>query len=191
MRRRPGRRRAHRPPGCARTAPATARSRRPSRSGQARCDPLHVGEHLPGLLHRHRNRELVDKLHGPNLKTSPDGAPRGAGIGDHGTAGTTPPAAVTREKRMRQQRAAPPAAASRRPWLAAAGVALIVVALGVTGLARRYVVAESVQFVVFAMVAPALIVLGAPWRLLCLSRPAGTEPGQPGAPPLDRLAAAR
>jgi len=92
---------------------------------------------------------------------------------------------------MRQQRAAPPAAASRRPWLAAAGVALIVVALGVTGLARRYVVAESVQFVVFAMVAPALIVLGAPWRLLCLSRPAGTEPGQPGTAPLDRLAAAR
>jgi cytochrome c oxidase assembly factor CtaG len=92
---------------------------------------------------------------------------------------------------MRQQQAAPPAAASRRPWLAAAGVALIVAALGVTGLARRYVVAESVQFVVFAMVAPALIVLGAPWRLLCLSRPAGTEPGQPGTPPLDRLAAAR
>jgi len=70
-------------------------------------------------------------------------------------------------------------------------VALIVVALGVTGLARRYVVTESAQFLVFAMVAPALIVLGAPWRLLCLSRPAGTEPGQPGTPPLDRLAAAR
>jgi cytochrome c oxidase assembly factor CtaG len=78
-----------------------------------------------------------------------------------------------------------------RPWLAAAGVALIVAALGVTGLARRYVVAESVQFVVFAMAAPALIVLGAPWRLLRLSRPAGPEPGQPGTAPLDRLAAAR
>jgi len=92
---------------------------------------------------------------------------------------------------MRQQQAAPPAAASRRPWLAAAGVALIVAALGVTGLARRYVVAESAQFLVFVMVAPALIVLGAPWRLLRLSRPAGPEPGQPGTAPLDRLAAAR
>src|SRR6516164_1691734 len=80
---------------------------------------------------------------------------------------------------MRQQQAARPAAARGRPWLAAAGAALIVAALAVTGLARRYVVAESAQFVVFAMVAPALIVLGAPWRLLRLSAP------------LDRLAAAR
>jgi len=92
---------------------------------------------------------------------------------------------------MRQQRAAPQAAGSRRPWLAAAGVALIVAALGVTGLARRYVVAESAQFVVFAMAAPALIVLGAPWRLLRLSRPAGPEADQLGTAPLDRLAAAR
>src|SRR5215472_2107765 len=99
--------------------------------------------------------------------------------------------AVAQEKRMRQQRAAPPAAGSRRPWLAAAGVALIVAALGVTGLARRYVVAESVQFVVFAIAAPALIVLGAPWQLLRLSRPTGPAPGQPGTAPLDRLAAAR
>jgi cytochrome c oxidase assembly factor CtaG len=58
-------------------------------------------------------------------------------------------------------------------------VALIVAALGVTGLARRYVVAESAQFVVFAMVAPALLVLAAPWRLLHLYAP------------LERLAAAR
>ena len=80
---------------------------------------------------------------------------------------------------MKQERAAPPAAARDRPWLAVAGAALIVAALGVTGLANRYVVAESAQFVVFAMVAPALIVLGAPWRLLHLSAP------------LDRLAAGR
>jgi len=92
---------------------------------------------------------------------------------------------------MTQQRAAPPAAASRRLWLAVAGVALIVAALGVTRLAHRYVVAESAQFVVFAMAAPALIVLGAPWRLLRLSRPTGPEPGQTGTAPLDRLAAAR
>lgn len=77
------------------------------------------------------------------------------------------------------RQAAPPSAARGRPWLAAAGAALIVAGLAVEGLARRYVVAGSAQFVVFAMVAPALIVLGAPWRLLHLSGP------------LDRLAAAR
>ena len=92
---------------------------------------------------------------------------------------------------MRQQQAARPAAARGRPWLAAAGAALIVAALAVTGLARRYVVAESAQFVVFAVAAPALIVLGAPWRLLRLSRAAGPQPGPPGTAPLDRLAAAR
>ena len=92
---------------------------------------------------------------------------------------------------MRQQQGAAGAAARGRPWLAAAGVALIVAALGAAGLARRYIVAESAQFVVFAMAAPALIVLGAPWGLLRLSDAAGTEPGQPGTAPLDRLAAAR
>ena len=69
---------------------------------------------------------------------------------------------------MTRQAATPPVARDR-PWLAAAGAALIVAGLAVEGLARRYVVAESAQFVVFAMVAPALIVLGAPWRLLHLS----------------------
>jgi cytochrome c oxidase assembly factor CtaG len=92
---------------------------------------------------------------------------------------------------MRQQPAARPAAARGRPWLAAAGVALVGAALGVTGLARRYIAVESAQFVVFAMAAPALIVLGAPWRLLRLSRPAEPEPGPPGTAPFDRLAAAR
>jgi cytochrome c oxidase assembly factor CtaG len=77
------------------------------------------------------------------------------------------------------QQAAPSLAARGRPWLAAAGTALIVAGLAIEGLARRYVVAESAQFVVFAMVAPALMVLGAPWRLLRLSGP------------LDRLATAR
>jgi len=72
-----------------------------------------------------------------------------------------------------------PAAARGTPWLAAVGAALVVAAVAVEGLARRYVVAESVQFVVFAMAAPALIVLGAPGRPLHLSRA------------LDRLAAAR
>jgi cytochrome c oxidase assembly factor CtaG len=77
------------------------------------------------------------------------------------------------------QQVAPPPAARARPWLAAAGAALIVAGLAIEGLARRYVVAESAQFVLFAMVAPALIVLGAPWRLQRLSRV------------LDRLAATR
>jgi cytochrome c oxidase assembly factor CtaG len=72
-----------------------------------------------------------------------------------------------------------PLMARVRPWLAAAGAALIVAGLAIEGLARRYVAAESVQFVVFAMAAPALIVLGAPWRALRLS----------GA--VDRMAAAR
>src|SRR5215468_4879810 len=77
---------------------------------------------------------------------------------------------------MRQQQAAPPAVPRGRPWLAAAGAALVVAALGTAGLARRYVAAESAQFVVFAMAAPALIVLGAPWRLRRLSGAAAPEP---------------
>jgi len=76
-------------------------------------------------------------------------------------------------------RAARSLVARGRPWLAAAGAALLGAGLAIEGLARRYIVAESAQFVVFAMVAPALLVLGAPWRLL----------GRCG--PLDRLAAAR
>ncbi len=79
-----------------------------------------------------------------------------------------------------------PAAVSR-PWFTAAGLAAVVVCLlpPVATLAHRYVVAESAQFLVFAMVAPALLVLGAPWRLLRLSRPGGA------GGPLDRLAASR
>jgi cytochrome c oxidase assembly factor CtaG len=72
-----------------------------------------------------------------------------------------------------------------RPWLAAAGVLVIAACLvpPLAVLAHRYVVAESVQFVIFAIAGPALIVLGAPWRSLGLSA-AGTGP-------LDRLAASR
>lgn len=82
-----------------------------------------------------------------------------------------------------------------RPWLAAAGVASTVICLvpPVSTLAGRYVVAESVQFTVFAIVTPALLVLGAPWRLLRLSR---ADPRQGGAAAagrglLDRLAGGR
>ena len=55
-----------------------------------------------------------------------------------------------------------------RVWLAVAAAALILVSLlppaGVS--ARRFVFAETLQFLVFAVVAPALLVLGAPWRPL-------------------------
>jgi cytochrome c oxidase assembly factor CtaG len=81
-----------------------------------------------------------------------------------------------------------------RGWLAAGGAALVLAAVAATGLARRSVVAESAQFVVFAMAGPALIVLGAPWRLARLSQAAEPAPGLPGparTAPLDRLAVAR
>ena len=52
------------------------------------------------------------------------------------------------------QQAAPRWVARIRPWLAMAGIILVVAALAVEGLARRYVVAESVQFVVFATARP-------------------------------------
>jgi cytochrome c oxidase assembly factor CtaG len=81
----------------------------------------------------------------------------------------------------------------RRHWLAVAGVALIAVSLlpPLGELARRYLFAESIQFCVFAMAGPALIVLGAPWRLLHLSQaePSGARDTGPG--PADRLAAGR
>jgi cytochrome c oxidase assembly factor CtaG len=83
--------------------------------------------------------------------------------------------------------------------LAPAGLALMAVAVlpPVETLARRYLVVESVQFCLLSMVGPALIVLGAPWHLLGLSRglagePAG-RPDQTGARRglVDRLAARR
>ena len=105
--------------------------------------------------------------------------------------------------------AAPPRGVTGRVWLAVAGVVAVAVSLvpPVATLAHQYVVVESAQFVLFAIVAPALIVLGAPWRLLGLSRagdgiPAeaasGAAPAAPagagvpgGAGPFDRLAAGR
>jgi cytochrome c oxidase assembly factor CtaG len=63
---------------------------------------------------------------------------------------------------------APP---GRRQWLAVAGLLLVLACLlpPLVLLAHRYVFAESIQFTVFAMAGPALIVLGAPWRFLRLS----------------------
>jgi cytochrome c oxidase assembly factor CtaG len=92
----------------------------------------------------------------------------------------------------RRGAADPPRDHGLRPWLCAVGVALVIVSLvpPVATLARRYLYAESFQFSMFAMVCPALIVLGAPWRLLRLSgrREAvrrgdeAPQPGETGAP---------
>ncbi len=69
-----------------------------------------------------------------------------------------------------------------RYWLlAAAGVIVVASLLPPGGTeARRYVSAESLQFALFAIVVPALVVLGAPWRLA--RRPASLA---------DRIAAGR
>jgi len=58
-----------------------------------------------------------------------------------------------------------------RQWLAVAGLVLVLACLlpPLVLLAHRYVFAEAIQFAVFAMAGPALLVLGAPWRFLHLS----------------------
>jgi len=82
------------------------------------------------------------------------------------------------------QAAVPPQPRWRR-WLPAVAIALVFACLlpPLSLLARRYLLAESIQFCVFAMAAPALIVLGAPWRPV---RPPGG-----GTHLADRLAAGR
>jgi cytochrome c oxidase assembly factor CtaG len=59
-----------------------------------------------------------------------------------------------------------------RLWLAGAAVVLVLAFLlpPVGTYARRYVFAESLQFVVFAAAVPPLLVLGAPWRAPGVSR---------------------
>ncbi len=98
-----------------------------------------------------------------------------------------------------------------RSWLALAAVLLIVAALvpPAGSSARHFEVAASLQFLIFAVAAPALLVLGAPWRLLRLARQvvpgpaagsparraAGWPPGGPGQPDqalfADRIARSR
>ncbi len=55
-----------------------------------------------------------------------------------------------------------------RGWLAVAGLVawLAVLVPPLAPLARRYEVVETAQYLTFAFIAPALIVLGAPWRAL-------------------------
>lgn len=67
-----------------------------------------------------------------------------------------------------------------RPWLWVAGAALVIVSLvpPVATLSQRYLFVESLQFSALAMICPALIVLGAPWRLLRL--PGGGDGSRPG-----------
>jgi len=80
-----------------------------------------------------------------------------------------------------QNETAPAGLPEWRLWLAVIGLLLVLACLlpPLSTLAHRYVFAESIQFSVFAVAGPTLIVLGAPWRRLRLSGPA------------DRLAAAR
>lgn len=65
--------------------------------------------------------------------------------------------------------------AGNRRWLGALGLILAVGCLlpPVGSLAGRYVVAETAQFAMFAMIVPGLLVLAAPWPLLGLAGPAG------------------
>lgn len=74
-----------------------------------------------------------------------------------------------------------------RPWLALAGAVLAVAVLVPPAgpAATRYVFAQAVQYAVLAVVAPALIVLGAPWRLLSFR----ADPARPRL--ADRVAATR
>jgi cytochrome c oxidase assembly factor CtaG len=59
-----------------------------------------------------------------------------------------------------------------RSWLAGAAVVLVLACLlpPAGTYARRYVFVESLEFALFAAAVPALLVLGAPWRALGLSR---------------------
>lgn len=72
---------------------------------------------------------------------------------------------------------------ARRSWFAVAAVAIVLLSLvpPAETYARRYVFAESLQFLVFATVVPALLVLGAPWRALGVrARDGRGLPGSPG-----------
>ena len=64
-----------------------------------------------------------------------------------------------------------------RPWLAAAGIAIMVACLvpPLSVLARRYLFVASIQFCVFALAAPALVALGGTLRL------GASGAGRPGA----------
>ena len=65
-----------------------------------------------------------------------------------------------------------------RPMLAVVAVVLILaMLLPAESYARHYAFVETLQFVIFAVAAPALLVLGGPWRFLRLTRRQGSSPG--------------
>ena len=72
---------------------------------------------------------------------------------------------------LTEQPVAAPSTWRSRAWLPAVAAALVVICLvpPLGPAARRYLFVESVQFCVFALAAPALVVLGAPWRQLRLA----------------------
>jgi cytochrome c oxidase assembly factor CtaG len=81
--------------------------------------------------------------------------------------------------------------ARARPWLAVAGAAVILgMLLPPAGTyVRHYAFVESLQFVAFAIAGPGLLVLGAPWRVLRLSRRLSPDSGP--ARLADRVARSR
>jgi hypothetical protein len=65
-----------------------------------------------------------------------------------------------------------------RPGLAVVAVVLILgMLLPAESYARRYAFAETLQFVIFAVAAPVLLVLGGPWRIPGLTRDQDRLPG--------------
>jgi cytochrome c oxidase assembly factor CtaG len=73
----------------------------------------------------------------------------------------------------------------RRIWLAVIAAVLILVSLvpPIGIYARRFVFAETGQFLIFAVVAPALLVLGAPWHPLGRLWPGPPAHRRPARPP--------
>ena len=62
----------------------------------------------------------------------------------------------------------------------AAAVLILVMLLPAESYARRYAFAETLQFVIFAVAAPGLLVLSMPWRIPGLTRHRDSPPGSPG-----------
>ena len=77
--------------------------------------------------------------------------------------------------------------ARARFWPGIAAVILITIMLlpPAAGYARQYAFAQTLQFVIFAVVGPALLVLGGPWRTArrtCRQAVADAPAGQAPAP---------